>query len=551
MKHMKKDDQHSKRTIIINISIVLVLLIIFFVSLVSKHEIIYTMNDDIALKAIVSGRYTGEPSFYMIFSGFPYSILLVLLYKITNAVDWYGLVLVVSMMFFLGYTIYNIIKNKEDILKKVIYTILIFTVVVIVFNTFLVELTFTSVSAFIATCCLILYLLPDAKMKNIIMTIGIALSFGIRMKSCLMVLVFFVPALFYKNYKDKEKLKKDIILGLKVGLVLIICFIVEKSFYNNSEWKEYLEYNESRSLYYDYYYGAFVNYPIENSIEMYKKAGLDEAEMNLLHTYGGIAFYDDIQPKMGKLIELCKQDIKINSDIKQTIKEMIKNTDNIYYIITLILIAITIIVSSNKKEKIITILPFILLQIALLAYLAIGGRIPERVLVPLYTCYIVTNIYIILQEKNLKNSLNKILNYGKWLVLILVISAFFISINITMESVSTPFGTNADMMETYFKEHSENFYIYDNNELERFKPFKEYSVNNYINMSGWTVYSPLHKQVIKNQGASSFKELLFRDNVYMVLYSQSSIDSYQALEPDAKIEQVDTIGVFNVYKFTK
>lgn len=93
---MKKDN--SKKNVIINITIVTMLLLIFFVSLINKHDLIYTMNDDIALKAISSGKYSGEPAFHMIFSGFPYSTLLIFLYNITDAIDWYGLILISSMI---------------------------------------------------------------------------------------------------------------------------------------------------------------------------------------------------------------------------------------------------------------------------------------------------------------------------------------------------------------------------------------------------------------------------------------------------------------------
>ena len=98
---MKKSRPALKNTVFISIGIVLAIVLIFYINIVRKYGIIYQMNDDIVLRAISSGKYTGEPSFYMIFSGFPYSTLLVLLYRITNKIDWYGIVMIFLMGFYL------------------------------------------------------------------------------------------------------------------------------------------------------------------------------------------------------------------------------------------------------------------------------------------------------------------------------------------------------------------------------------------------------------------------------------------------------------------
>ena len=549
---MERIIKFFKKPIIINSIIVIICILIFYTILLNNNELIYSMNDDIAMKAITSGKYNGEPSSYMIFSGFPYSILLLLLYKITNKIDWYGLILISSTVFFFGYTIYSVIKNKKETFKKVIYTILIISTFAVVFNVFFVELTFTSIAAFITICCLILYLLPDGKIKNVIMAAGIVLAFGIRAKSCLMILVFFIPALFYKNYRNKEKLKKDFILGIKIGIVLVICIIVEKSAYNNLDWKEYMKYNNYRSLYYDYYFKTIENLPVETKEEIFHNAGFTDSEMQLLSSYGGIALYDNIPTKMENLIEQCKShNLKLNSNMKETIRIILTSRPNICYCMTLIIIAYLIISSSNKKEKLIKIIPFLALQIAILTYLVVKGRIPDRVIVPIYTCYIVTNIYIILQEEKIQKSINKLLDYNRFTSIMVIILIFILAMDIKVYNNDKVLAEKGSMMEEYFESHPENFYIYDNNYLAKLTLFNRFSKNNYINMNGWTAYSPLHQEAIKRQGASSLKELAFKDNVYIVLLNYSNIELYNEIDTNVKIEMVDSIGEYNIYKFTK
>ena len=539
---------------LINFLIVFVIFLTFGTILINNYEILYTINDDIALRSIVAGRFAGTPSLYMIFSGFPYSVLLVILYNIINKIDWYGLTLVLLTAFFLCYTIYNVIKSKKDILKNIIYVILMFTIVAFLYNNFLVELTFTSTSIFIASCCLILYLLPDNKGKNIIMTIGILLSFGLRIKSCLMILVFFIPALFYKNYENKEGIKKDFWLGIKIGAILLICFIIEKSLYNTKEWKEYIKYNNLRSLYYDYYYNIIEDLPEETRKEIFYNAGFSEEEMTIVRNYSGIAFYEDIPNKMENLIEQCKiHNLKLNKSIKKSIKKLSKMTINARYNVTLAIIAILIILSKDKKKSAKIILPFVILQFAILLYLVKGGRTPDRVMVPLYTCYIVTNIYIIFKEDVTKKIFDKIMSYKIVTLLVLIMSVLLFSSSLKKLNVNTNisyYAKRGNVIEEYFKNHPNNVYIYDNNYLDKFEIINKYVTSNYINMGGWTAYSPIYKKAIKNHGAKNLKELLFKDNVYMVL-TTTDINIYKDIDPEAKIEAIDTIDEFHIYKFTK
>lgn len=537
-----------------NFLITLLFLISLYAFLIINKGIIYSMNDDIALKAIVSGKYTGIPSFYMIFSGFPYSILLELLYRITNKIDWYGLSLLSLMIFYFSYTMYNIIKKSNDTFKTIIYIILMLSIILFLYNNFLIELTFTSVSIIVAICCLILYLLPNdnqEKMKKIIITIGILISFGLRMKACLMILVFFVPALFYKNYKNSFKIKKDIIFGLKILAVLVLCFLVEKSFYMGKDWQQYTKYNNLRSLYYDYYYETVEKLPSEEIYGLFQNAGFNSSQINLVRYYGGYGFYDDIPVKTEKLIEQFKEsNLQINYSIKSSIKNIFSTKLNICYFCTILFIILIIIFSKEKKEKIKKILPFIISQMIILSYLIYNGRLPARVINPLYGCLIITNIYIIFNENNIRKVLYKILNINKIIMLLFALTLLILTVNFKINEVKKAEIKNGEVIQNYFKKHSNNFYIYDNNFLESFKFINKFPDNNYINMSGWTTYSPLHKEVIKKHGAKSLKELALKDNVYVVL-GNTDLSLYKGIDSNIKITEVDKIGQFYIYKFSK
>ena len=103
---MKKVKRIFEKVINNDVLLVMVFSLIFYSIVISRNGIVYSMNDDITLRGIVSGIYLGTPSINMIFSAFPFSALLYILYKITDIIDWYGLILIL-------FKLYNIQYNKN------------------------------------------------------------------------------------------------------------------------------------------------------------------------------------------------------------------------------------------------------------------------------------------------------------------------------------------------------------------------------------------------------------------------------------------------------
>lgn len=551
---MKGIKRILKKLINNDLLLVIAFSLIFYSIIIARNGIVYSVNDDITLRGIVSGIYLGTPSIDMIFSVFPFSTLLFLLYKITDIIDWYGLILILSNMFFLSYTIYNIIKIQKEIFKKVVCIGIIFFILSILFLGFLVEITFTTTATFIATCCLMLYLLPNkSKLKNAIIIIGIVLSYGIRPKACLMELVFFIPAALYRNINNRENLKGDFLLGVKIFIALLICVMVGKTNMREPQWKEYLEYNNYRSLYYDYYFKQVRKLPKEERKEIFNKAGFSNKEMNALDSWSsGMGFYDSIPSKMPLLIEQFEEHgLKINPNIKGTIGKLLRKGINAYYMVVVFTICYIFFKASDKKIKFIKICPFAVLQAGILLYLILQGRIPDRVIIPLYFSYIVMNLFIILNEEEVKIIIQKVLNNKKKLITICAIILFVVSTqNVNIYTCKKEEILEENKILKYFQENPEKFYIFDRNGSEMYSLINKYPAKNYINKNGWTTFSPLHAEKINNQGADSLKDLLFKDNVYLVLDSEDT-KNYKKLDKNVKIKKIDQVNNYHIYKITK
>lgn len=241
----------------------------------------------------------------------------------------------------------------------------------------------------------------------------------------------------------------------------------------------------------------------------------------------------------------------MNNNIKDTILTFLEEKSTKYYIITVVLVLCIIIFSKEKKKKILTILSFVLLQILILVYLIIEGRIPDRIINPLVYCYILTNLYILEKEENIKKYLINVLKYNKIITITLVLIIFVMSINIKTNKEITMNLNIGNSMKNYFEEHSDNLYIYDNNFLSEFEFYNKVKYNNYINMSGWTAYTPFYKEKLKKLGVESLKELLFKDNVYLISNKTTNIDDYKNIDLDVNIEKIESVERFNIYRFTR
>ena len=193
----------------------------------------------------------------------------------------------------------------------------------------------------------------------------------------------------------------------------------------------------------------------------------------------------------------------------------------------------------------------IIFQVAVLSYLVYQGRLPDRVVIPLFASFISMNIAILLNEDELKRISSKILNYDK--ILTIIIAGILLVNSIESIESSKALRDESELAnETlkYFAENPDNFYIYDRNSLETIHLRTRYRANNYLNMSGWSVFSPLHSEKLNKYGAKTVKDVLLEPNVYLVI-PFSNADKYKVIYDDVNVETVDVINGNYVYKFSK
>ena len=541
-----------QKDVFINLLIVLIVSVFFFTYIYMKQGILYGMNDDIALRGIASGTYLGEPSNNMIFSVFPFNQLLVWLYKITPVIDWYGAIIIGSNTFFPMCVAYYLIKRQESKKTKIFLVACLFAFLAKMFSMFFVDITFTATSILIAACCLVLFLQPKSKVKNAIIILGFLLSYGMRPTSCYVIMALLLPAWLYKGCHDKGILLKDFILLAKIGVCIVICMVIQNVFIVDKYQRDYMKYNEDRSLFYDYYLSNVLELPEEEQKEIFEKAGLDDNQREMLCTYGPIAFYEDVPDKMGELIHQIElHGIKKNSNIIDTIKDMyLTKCASIYFCV--VFFGLFFFFKGKDKKKMIIMLFSIGLQTLIMLYLAYNGRIPDRVIMPLFMSFSIFIIAMMLNEIEPVKIVNAISQYDKILTCLGAIIILGYSIRwVDGDLVERENCVRNNLILTYFSEHQNNLYLYDRNSLETVSVKNKYMADNYLNMSGWTVFSGVHAQKITKYRAESYRDLLFKDNVYIVTNGTFEPSVYGLNKEDIVYEVVDQYEGYTIYNVNK
>ena len=108
--------------------VVLIVTIMMIAGLSVTFDFYYDLNDDTAIKDIISGTYTGIPSGYCIQMLYPLSFILAVCYRAIPAIPWYGLFLCVcqyAVFALIADRLIRLMKNKIQMVIALAFEVLI------------------------------------------------------------------------------------------------------------------------------------------------------------------------------------------------------------------------------------------------------------------------------------------------------------------------------------------------------------------------------------------------------------------------------------------
>ena len=276
------------------------------------------LNDDVLMKDILAGVFTGQPQGHNIQMLYPISFLISRIYMVFRDKDCYGIYLIlcqyvslfVLVRSFAGIPADVILKRIGDdasAVTKVFIRILCCATVMTVFLTVVaghfVIIQYTFVVAMMCSAAAALYF----ERKDVAATVFIAFAFLTRSEMTLLMLPFVLLALFYRyadgGLTDKENIRKTALPVGAVIAVLVISEILNFAGYSSKEWREFNSFFDSRTKVYDFY--QIPDY--EENKSFYDSIGLKESEYELLRNYN-FGIDDEIDAaKMSKIAVYGKE----------------------------------------------------------------------------------------------------------------------------------------------------------------------------------------------------------------------------------------------------
>lgn len=584
--------QKTKQILLIDLILSVILIVVYFTFISYRYDYYYDLNDDMLMKDIVSGIFTGTPNGHNIQMMYPLSAFISLLYTFNRYVPWYGLILWICQAVSLYLIVYRVIKIFET--KIIFKVVCIFSFLSIVTVCLLWELIFNQYtvtsSMLAATATFLLYTSnsdTDGKgflKKNIISIILLYLAFLIRSEMLLLLMPLFLVAVVGKWFNDynisKIKffskahiLKYCSLLGI-LAASMLTSLMINRIAYSGDSWKEFMNLFNNRTQLYDFqeipdYY---------TNSEFYKSIDILESEQNLLVNYNY-----SLSPKINAIVmgqiasyakELDRSDLPISFRLQKSIStyfERIRGeTDYPYVKITYILYFVLFLFCIFYKDYILFIKILMVFAARSISwfYIVYGQRTPNRITHSLFWMEIVILLAFLLVDglKRINHNKSK-LCLGVTSIFIILLLGYNIKtmpttiVNADRETVRREeVNNNYLSLLAYCKQNQHNFYYLDVYSSVAYseKIFKKETnqIRNMDILGGWAAKSPLAKEKMNlfNIDIETLNvEFINNPNLYLIIHEKRDInwmiEYYQESNLNITADKIDEIGKGEGSKF--
>lgn len=550
----------------------------------------YDFNDDILLKDIFAGLYSGGPDAHSIQVVYLLGCVFSLLYSLVPAVPWFGLFLLVGtgicLWIFFQRTLLLCSARKQQIGLLLVGGILFFTLLL----RETVYIQYTVVSGLFAVAAVVLFLTTPRNLsvkefwiQNVGSVVLAVLCYYLRPKMLFCMAPFIAAAGILHWSREKQIFTKQNFqkyLGV-VGVILlglILGVVSEKIGYGSSQWKEFDRFYAAREQVYDFsWYPAY-----EGAEDFYGQIGMNETAYQLVDSYN-FALDEAIDTDTLNLIGAYGEKQRLQPDFLTHVKEAVwELTHRIQfpedvpynYVVALTYVILLIGIFLARDKSYLWKLPMILaFRCVPWLYVIYIQRAPERVTRPMYIMELVLLLVLIMQEYRLIGERDTArINIWGWIAggLLGVVALFFLPASISKVQAEQlqreEINSSWIAFNEYTREHPENYYLLDVYSTVYFseKIFESPSTEqkNYDTLGGWFARSPLGREAraaYMSYETDSLYQALLEDNFYFVIARDSEWEYIPDLYEDKGItvrpEQVEVIGsgedALIVYRFVQ
>ncbi|MBD5483104.1 MAG: hypothetical protein HDR15_11395 [Lachnospiraceae bacterium] len=550
------------------------------------YDLYYDLNDDVLIKDILAGTYTGTPEGRNIQMLYPVGFLISVLYRFSPALPWYGIFLCACHALCFWLIGKRVISFTNGFLKKSI---------LLLFQTFLFaglllwELVYVQYSVtcamLVATGVFLFCTTDDEEQvgrfirKNIVSMILVILGFYVRTEMMLLLCPLIGAAGIAKwSHGAKhthtpmfglENLLKYLTTPIVIAVGMGIGLLLNTLAYSGSEWNEFDRFFAYRTELYDFQ-GEPPDYAQNRAY--YRQLGLDEAEIKLLLNYNFAMDESLSADALESIVEYNRTELgrsyfknSLYDGIREYLYRLLHAEDGVWAYLVIALYLLIFLTGMLQWDYSV---PWKLALLAFMRtvswmYLIMRGRTPERITVSLYLCEVLILFAMLLcqmhafyadyrrklfqtktggalsqedapRQKKRAPYLPLYRKYWRVTVTLIITALVLVPAMRGVTEVEQEqerrerVNEEWDGLRAYFAEHEENFYLLDVYSTvaysERMVP-ADNSYRNYELCGGWASKSPIYAEKLSRYGVGNIEsDLLYMNNLYFVTRTDRDTD---------------------------
>lgn len=251
---------------------------VFFVLCITGilFPMMYHLNDDVTMRSILSGAYTGTPDGHAVYMKYPLTGLISLLYRLSGKVPWFSAFQVGFIWLSVTMTLGHLARMAGQIGKLGIgLTACAAFLCGALFLPQAVSLHYTIVAAILGGCGLFLTITEGGE-KAVLLFV---LCYCVRSQVFFLLLPFLAVILLWLLSEKREW--KLFAMPALLSVCILICMVWNGLMYRSEEWRQYEAYNESRTQLYDYHDLL----PYEEYAGQYEGVGIGKWDYIVINKY--------------------------------------------------------------------------------------------------------------------------------------------------------------------------------------------------------------------------------------------------------------------------
>lgn len=486
---------------------------------------VFYLNDDVTMRSILSGAYTGTPDGHAVYMQYPLTGMLAAFYRIIPVIPWLDL-------FFCGCIWLCMVLIAGSFEKKWLGSLLASVIAL----PFFLYMHYTLVAALVAATTVLLCSRKGLSVKVLLLW---TISYMIRGQVGLLGLPFLVAAVVWQlccsgTITGRKVKQAGIYCGALLSGILLITGI-NKLCYASEGWQNYQQYNDARTQLYDYTDFLSTNkYQLE-ALEY----GMSDEEYQLLFSYNTMLASEPdgekVQQIADKIFVSMKQDRTIVDSVKSGVREyyiQLRYHDFPYNYIWMGAFAFLggCFLFQKKWKQVLFLGILFLGRSSIWIYLLIQGRFPERVSISLYLLELLLLLGIGLSGVSIRKTYLKKAGLPVLVVLSLGIGAFLIKDTCEKVEVQTETQQEWDALKKLGRINYDTTYLVDVFSAVRYgeRLFAQEN-DNIMLLGGWLTDSPLANDRIEALSGTDATEVFgTNEDVRLVVSSERGCDWLEA-----------------------